>query len=280
MKSIISKIHKTLVFYGIDGKRFLKAIKHNKNEKTEAELEVLKKLKDAEWFNSDLAEFKRQQGSDKTFFFASICPILTDKNDEGGVMNGAYFFQDLYVARMIYLSNPQKHLDIGSRTDGFVAHVASYREIEIIDIREIKTKVTNVVFRQANLMELPLDLIDYCDSISSLHALEHFGLGRYGDPIDYFGYLKAINNITKILKVGGVFYFSVPIGPQRVEFNAHRVFSLKYLVDILTDKFQIKSFSYVDDKGDFFENVQLTADNIKSNCNCKHGCGIFTLIKK
>jgi hypothetical protein len=107
------------------------------------------------------------------------------------------FTRDLYVARLVNLAMPKKHLDIGSRTDGFVAHVASFREIELIDIRVINSNIKNVVFRQANLMELPPDLIDYCDSISSLHAIEHFGLGRYGDPIDYFGHLKAINNITK-----------------------------------------------------------------------------------
>jgi hypothetical protein len=32
----------------------------------------------------------------------------------------------------------------------------------------------------------------YCDSLSCLHALEHFGLGRYGDPIDPRGHEKGI----------------------------------------------------------------------------------------
>ena len=78
-------------------------------------------------------------------------------------------------------------------------------------------------------MLLPNDLINYYDSISSLHAIEHFGLGRYGDPIDYYGFEKAIDNISKLLEISGHFYFSVPIGPQRIEFNAHRVFSIKFL---------------------------------------------------
>lgn len=101
-------------------------------------------------------------------------------------------------------------------------------------------------------MKSPPYLVNYCDSISSLHVIEHFGIGRYGDPIDYFGYLKAINNITKILKSGGIFYFSVPIGPQRIEFNAHRVFSVAYLINILSQNFEIRSFSYVNDTEDFF----------------------------
>ncbi len=264
MKSILRKVYWTLVFYGFDARKFLKAIRDKKND----------------WFNTDLEEFKKQKGTDSTFSITSLYPILTDKYDQGGVMTGHYFHQDLYVARLINLALPIKHLDIGSRTDGFIAHVASYREIELIDIRDINSNVKNIIFRKANLMELPPDLVNYCDSISSLHAIEHFGLGRYNDPIDYWGYLKALDNITKILKDGGCFYFSVPIGPQRIEFNAHRVFSVRYLISILSKNFDIKSFSYVNDNGDFFENVELTMDNVTSNFGCRNGCGIFTLIKK
>ena len=34
--------------------------------------------------------------------------------------------------------NLKRHVDIGSRLDGFVAHVASFREIEVLDIRPLK----------------------------------------------------------------------------------------------------------------------------------------------
>lgn len=207
-------------------------------------------------------------------------PILTDIKAEGGNMSGHYFHQDLYVARQIFAANPKNHLDIGSRTDGFVANVASFRAIEVIDIRNIQSKVKNISFRQADLMQLPPDLIECYDSISSLHAIEHFGLGRYGDPVDYWGYLKAIENITKMLTPGGTFYFSVPIGPQRIEFNAHRVFSVSYLMSILTPAFTIEKFAYVNDAGDIFEDVELTDKDAKSSFNCQYGCGIFTLKKK
>lgn len=235
--------------------------------------------KKTDWFDNDYDELITQKGNDTTFEIGNLHPILTDKTDQGGVMKGHYFHQDLYVARMIYEANPIKHLDIGSRTDGFIAHVATFREIELIDIRDIDSQVKNILFKKVDLMQLPNELINYCDSISSLHAIEHFGLGRYGDPIDYFGYLKAIDNIHKILKTNGIFYFSVPIGSQRIEFNAHRVFSIKYLIEILTDKFKIESFSYVNDIGDFHENVSLEESNVSTNFNCNYGCGIFTLKK-
>ena len=106
-------------------------------------------------------------------------------------------------------------------------------------------------------------MINSCDSISSLHAIEHFGLGRYGDTIDYFGHIKAIKRITEILTTGGIFYFSVPIGEQRIEFNAHRVFSVEYLIDLLKKDYSILRFSYVNDNGDFFENVKLSTRSYK-----------------
>ena len=123
------------------------------------------------------------------------------------------------------------------------------------------------------------EMFDYCDSISSLHAIEHFGLGRYGDPIDYFGHIKAIKNITSMLKKGGFFYFSVPIGKQRIEFNAHRVFSIKYLLDLFEHNYSLISFSYVNDVGDLFENVELNQEEVSKNYGCTYGCGIFKLLK-
>jgi len=263
MKPFLKRIYKTSVEYGFDPKK----------------LAIMLKAKINNTFATDMKEFLNQKGSDTTFKWGKLYPILIDKQAEGGTMKGDYFHQDLYVAQQIYKANPKKHLDIGSRTDGFVAHVASFREIEMIDIRPIRSHVKNILFRQADLMNLPEDMIDYCDSVSSLHAIEHFGLGRYNDPIDYYGHLKGIENITKILKTGGIFYFSVPIGPQRVEFNAHRVFSLKYLIDILSPNYTIQSFSYVNDMGDLTENAALTEQSVQSNFSCWYGCGIFTLLK-
>jgi SAM-dependent methyltransferase len=232
------------------------------------------------FYYEDLKELKYQKGNDETFYFGKEFPVLDERNAESGVMRGHYFHQDLHVAQRIFLNNPSLHLDIGSRIDGFVAHVAVFRSIEVLDIRSQDNLVENVFFKQADLTQLPSGMVNYCDSISSLHAIEHFGLGRYGDPIDYFGYLKAIENIHTILKSGGRFYFSVPIGPQRIEFNAHRVFAIKYLIEILAGFFEIENFSYVDDNGDLHKNMELNDELIELNFNCNYGCGIFELIKK
>lgn len=262
--TIIESIHKLLLQFGINGKQFVKGVSS---------------LGSFFEYYRNYRELKRQKGDDTTFLRGTFVPIITDRFEQGGTMTGHYFHQDLYVARKIFAANPRRHMDIGSRTDGFVAHVASFRQIELVDIRSIKSKVKNIEFRQLDLMKLPDSLINYCDSISSLHAIEHFGLGRYGDPIDYNGHLKAIRNIEKILVDGGHFYFSTPIGPQRIEFNVHRVFSVRYLMEIFHTNFTIEEFSYVDDGGNLFENIEITEDLINSNFNCNYGCGIFVLRK-
>ena len=115
--------------------------------------------------------------------------ILSDYEGNSGIAKGDYFHQDLLVAKLIYEDQPKRHIDIGSRVDGFVAHVASYRKIEVLDIRPLaKSEHENIIFTQADLMN-PKDLGEV-DSISCLHVIEHFGLGRYGDPIDIEGQNK------------------------------------------------------------------------------------------
>ena len=261
IKSIKENIKKTFRLFGFDIIIFVNAIRG------------------LGFYFHDYSIIKKQKGKDTNFPFGKSFPILGDRFTESGTLKGHYFHQDLFVARKIFENNPLRHIDIGSRNDGFVAHVAVFRKIEIIDIREQTSNVKNIMFRRADLMQLPDDMINTFDSISTLHAIEHFGLGRYGDPIDYNGHLKAIENITRMLVKGGKFYFSVPIGSQRIEFNAHRVFSIQYLFDLFKVDFLLNSFSYVDDKGDLFENVDIVQIDVDRNFGCNYGCGIFELTK-
>ena len=45
---------------------------------------------------------------------------------------------------------------------------------------------------------------DSIDSLSCIYALEHYGLGRYGDPIDPDGWLKGLIEMQRILTRGGI----------------------------------------------------------------------------
>jgi hypothetical protein len=184
---------------------------------------LLRSLRGIPQFVTDLWQFKGQYSGAMT-----LLPCLHDRYEEGGATKSEYFWQDLLVARCIFENKPLRHVDIGSRVDGFVAHVASFREIEVFDVRPISSRIPGVAFKQADLMHsdsLSNYGVDYCDSLSCLHAIEHFGLGRYGDPIDPSGHELGITNMLLLLKPKGVFYLSTPIGRERVEFNAIHVAS-------------------------------------------------------
>ena len=232
-------------------------------------------------FMSDYFKLKKQiEYSNNDFPVKEFNFCLEDRLAESGTIELHYFHQDLLIARRIFLNHPIKHVDVGSRIDGFVAHVASYREIEVFDIRPLDKHIPNIKFIQVDFTkEIEEGLVNYCDSISCLHALEHFGLGRYGDTIDYYGYLKGLNNLNQIVTTGGKLYISVPMGEQRIEFNAHRVFSLSFLLSILKENYSIDQFSYINDNNELFENSELSEENIMKNFNCHYGCAIFELTK-
>jgi uncharacterized protein DUF268 len=204
-------------------------------------------------------------------------PILYNYGGQAGTASGHYFHQDLLVASLIHNNNPRRHIDVGSRIDGFVAHVAAFRTIEIFDIRPLKhTGHQNISSVQGDLMDDARDL-PTADSISCLHAIEHFGLGRYSDPLDPDGYKKGFKNLTRMLEPGGTLYISFPIGKQNeVHFNAHRVFHPLDIFNWNTDTtLRLKRFDFVDDGGELHQDVDLQ----NTLPNVFYGCGIYTFVR-
>jgi hypothetical protein len=234
-------------------------------------------------FLGDRSAFYSQYRSDpdQAFVAGTLFPCIADQFDAGGSANGHYFHQDLLVAQFVYRNNPVRHVDVGSRVDGFVAHVAAFRSIDVFDIRKVSTSASNINFVVKDLMSDTEELAACTDSLSCLHTLEHFGLGRYGDPIDYRGYEKGLAALAGMLSAGGVLYLSVPISEvQRFEFNAHRVFSLPFLVATL-HRFGLhpERFDYVDDAGELCTLVDWTTPEANRTFGLSYGCGIFTLRK-
>jgi hypothetical protein len=208
---------------------------------------------------------------------SKIYPVLIDFDEQAGDGKGHYFHQDLLVASFVAQRNPVRHIDIGSRIDGFVAHVASFRSIDVMDVRELKNVGhKNISFLRADLMVDNVAMHGITDSISCLHAIEHFGLGRYGDPIDPDGHVKGFKNILKMLKSGGILYISMPIGSRGgVAFNAHRIFEPKEIFDWAGSdlKFDLLRFDLVDDDGNLSQ--AISPDSVGGNL--KYGCGIYTI---
>jgi len=226
----------------------------------------------------DLFLFKGQYSGKMKFH-----PCLHDWQEEGGATKDEYFLQDLVVARKIFKADPEKHVDIGSRVDGFVAHVASFRSIEVFDVRPVTTKIPGVVFKQADFMKPLKSSIKeknyYCDSLSCLHALEHFGLGRYGDPVAVDGFIHGFANMSALLKPDGIFYLSVPLGISRVEFNANRIFDPFVIVQLALENSLKVSELIIIKQGGIIDSGFDKAKLSQIACQ-QYSLGIFTFIKQ
>lgn len=167
---------------------------------------------------------------DKDKWPLEIIPCLTDFNSEASNDIGEYFFQDIFVAKKILEQRPKKHIDIGSRIDGFVGHLACFREVEIFDIRKLNLKSKNIKFNQFDITEKHHNYSNNTDSLSCLHTLEHIGLGRYGDKVNPDGWKIGLKNLSIFLKDSGLLWLSVPTGIQSVKFNSHRIFDPNTIV--------------------------------------------------
>lgn len=160
-------------------------------------------------------------------------PCLHDKFESSGDFNTEYFVQDLLVAQLIFSNSPNHHVDLGSRIDGFVSNVASFRTLDVLDIRPMSNIIKNVNFLQVDIMKDNLMDTEITDSLSCLHTIEHFGLGRYGDELNAEGYLMGLDNLIKLVKVDGLFYLSTPVGRERILFNANYIFDIERLLEYL-----------------------------------------------
>ncbi|MEO5713786.1 MAG: DUF268 domain-containing protein [Luteolibacter sp.] len=228
-------------------------------------------------FLRDRRRFRNETGDD--FAWGRQLPILDERNATSGGL-GAYFQQDLLVARLIHEAAPQRHVDVGSRIDGFIGHLAVFRKVEVLDIRPQPEKIPNVVFHQLDLMdELPPEWVGCTDSLSCLHTIEHFGLGRYGDPIDVSGHVKGLEQLKRLVAPGGIFYLSTPMGSQRIEFNAHRIFSAETCFKWFEQGWEILGFSFVDDRGALHESVDWKNSEPSDNFGCETGLAVIVARK-
>lgn len=203
---------------------------------------------------------------------SDLYPIFDDFRLTAGSASGHYFHQDLLVAQLIHEAAPERHIDVGSRVDGFVAHVASFRQIEVIDIRPMPpSEHPNIRFLQADLINPGVALEACTDSLSCLHVLEHLGLGRYGDPVDPEAHRKGLDALARMVRPGGRLYVSSPIGRRKVCFNAHRVFDPLDFPEWLAGRLVLERFDLVDDAG----RLHLQRDH-RTVPTLEYGCGIYT----
>jgi hypothetical protein len=219
-----------------------------------------------------LLQWKRFAGRSRIAAPATdLYPCLADATAKTG-FDPHYFFQAAWLARKLAASRPVVHTDIASDV-GMIGVLSAFVPVEFLDIRPLNVALPGLVSRKDNLSSLALPS-DSVSSLSCLHVLEHIGLGRYGDPLDPDGHVKAAGELSRVLADGGDLYLSVPIGRERVCFNAHRVFSVATIRKLFST-LELSEFSLVDDRGRFMAGT----DGMEAGTN-EYGCGMFHFVKR
>jgi SAM-dependent methyltransferase len=178
-----------------------------------------------------------------------------------------YIYHPAWAARIVSELQPSVHVDVSS-TLNFCAIVSAFVPVKFYDYRPAELNLGNLECKHGDLMKLPFEN-ESIDSISCMHVVEHIGLGRYGDPLDPDGDLKAIAELKRVLARGGSLLFVVPVGRSQIRYNAHRIYSYDQVVASFTD-LHVEQFALVDDDNQFI----INADPAYANQQV-YGCGCW-----
>jgi hypothetical protein len=187
-----------------------------------------------------------------------------------------YVFHTAWASRVLARTRPALHTDISSSLY-FVAIASAFVPIKFFDYRPVKLGLNGLTAESADLCSLPFE-DNSIESLSCMHVVEHVGLGRYGDPIDYDGDLKAVAELQRVLAPSGQLLFVVPIGTQsRIQFNAHRIYTRDQVLEMFSELALIE-FALIPDREE--DGGLVTSPNDSLMARQIYACGCFWFIKK
>ncbi len=198
-------------------------------------------------------------------------PCLDD-NTSNTNFDAHYIYHPAWAARILRDLKPNKHIDISS-TLHFCSILSAFIPVEFYDYRPANLKLDNLYTGKADLTNLHF-ADNSIESLSCMHTVEHIGLGRYGDPIDPEGDLKAINELRRVCAIGGSLLFVVPVGKPKIQFNAHRIYDPQMIIHYF-DGFKLQNFSLIKDDASFINSASFEIAQ-----NQGYGCGCFWFVKK
>lgn len=180
------------------------------------------------WFMRDLDTLMQQEAESSRHPVIDLNAQLTDKTATTG-FDAHYVQQGPWVFRHLLDAAPDRHVDVGSFI-GYLPFFSAVVPTTFIDIRPSGLVAPGLVEQAGSILNLP-----FADgelrSVSSLHVIEHIGLGRYGDPVDADGSRRACAELARVVAPGGYLYLSAPVGRSRICFNAHRVHSVAEIIE-------------------------------------------------
>jgi len=186
-----------------------------------------------------------------------------------------YVFHVSWAARVLARTKPKEHVDISSSLY-FAGCVSAFLPIHFLDYRPAKLKLSNLQEQAGDICNLPFPG-DSVLSLSSMHVVEHIGLGRYGDPLNYDGDLAACNELKRVLAPGGQLLFVVPVGAKSIiMFNAHRIYTYSQVIGMF-EGLEVEEFSLIPEDPADGGLVKWPSEELLSKQ--KYGCGCFLLRK-
>lgn len=221
-------------------------------------------------------DWRRYRAAGGVAYLKDCYPCLTDRTQETPI-DPQYFYQAAWGASKIWFQRPHMHVDVGSDVK-FVGMLSAAVKVEFVDIRPLPVQLENLTCRQGTILDLP-----YADSsvqsISSMHVIEHIGLGRYGDPIDPDGARKACAELARVLTQGGHLYLSAPLGTPRIQFNGQRVLSIGEICTFLSG-LSLVEMALVDNYGKFHPDIapEHVVYDEEGGLDYALGCFVFTKV--
>lgn len=182
-----------------------------------------------------------------------------------------YFYQSAWMSRKLSNAAPMVHVDIGSSVL-MIGVISAFVPTLFLDYRPLYTSIKGLTSLGGDILHLPF-ASNTIQSLSCLHVIEHIGLGRYGDPLDPDGSKKAARELVRVLAQNGRLYLSTPVGCERLQFNAHRVFAPESIVSMF-DGLELVDFAIVDDNYTFYDHPTLDGFT-----DSTYACGMFEFTK-
>lgn len=221
-------------------------------------------------FWKDYFRYKNLSGGGENIKFLDLFPVIDEKIPTTSI-DSHYFYQAVWAFEKILKNKPLKHVDIGSQAD-LIGFLTTVTKVKFVDIRPLAAELSNLESIKGNILNLPFK-DNSVSSLSCLHVAEHIGLGRYGDWLDPLGTNKACAELARVLAANGHLYFSVPVGKERVQFNAHRIHRPQTILNYFNN-LKLLEFSAVDDRGKLHINAKANDFN-----DSKYSCGLFHFTK-
>ncbi len=184
-----------------------------------------------------------------------------------------YVYHVSWAIRLLLRQQPAEHVDISSYIF-FPVVLSAFCRVKYYEFRPAPLKVSGLDSLAGDLQALPM-AAGSVPSLSCMHVIEHIGLGRYGDPIDPQGDVKAIAELKRVLAPGGTLLFVTPTGRPRICFNAHRVYGYQQVLDLFAP-LQLKEFSLLPDdvSGGLIGNATAAQADAQA-----YGCGCYHFVK-